>query len=206
VKPRILALTCAVAGLCGQHACADSLWVRADPNSAYLFADTRARRQGDLLTVLIQENTGINNNDQRSLDKTSASGGNFTMTGSTTGVTNSPVTGAALAASGGTNRSFTGAAQYQSNRVFTDHLTVTVVEVRPNGDLVIDGWRRFVVSGEERVLRVSGVVRPIDIDLGNTVESQYIANFKAIYQGKGQESKFMNHGWLGQALNTLWPF
>jgi flagellar L-ring protein precursor FlgH len=206
VKRLTLALICAGPLLLSGPVRAESLWVRATPDGGYLFVDTRARKPGDLLTILIQENTGINNNDSRNMEKDTSAGGLFSLQGSTQGIYNSPSTGANLTANGSSTRKFAGSAQYQSSRVFTDQMTVTVIDVLPNSNLIIEGCRRVVVSGEERVLRVSGVVRPIDIGLGNIVESQFIGNFKAVYQGKGLESGYLGHGWFNKALHYVWPF
>ena len=180
--------------------------MRATPDGGYLFVDTRARKPGDLLTISIQENTGINNNDSRNMEKDTSAGGLFSLTGSTTGIYNSPTTGANFNANGSSTRKFAGSAQYQSNRVITDQMTATVIAVLPNGNLVFEGCRRVMVHGEERVLHISGVVRPIDIGLGNVVDSQYVANFKAVYQGKGLESGYIGHGWFNKALHYVWPF
>ena len=139
--------------------------MRATPDGGYLFVDTRARKPGDLLTVLIQENTGINNNDTRNMEKDTSAGGLFSLTGSTTGIYNSPTTGANFNANGSSTRN-RGHAQYQSSRVITDQMTATVIEVLPNGNLVFEGSRRVKVHGEGRVLRISGVVRPVDIAAG----------------------------------------
>lgn len=85
-------------------------------------------------------------------------------------------------------------------------MTVTVMDKLPNGNLVIGGKRRQVVSGEVRTLVVSGIVRPIDITPDNTILSQYVGDFHIDYVGKGPESEFANQGWLGKLLNVISPF
>ena len=167
-----------VAGLVSAgYVCADSIWQRGVPNSAYLFVDTSRRRVGDLLTIAVQETTGIDDNDQHQMEKDTNTSGLFNFNGSTTGNKTSPVAAAAFTAQAGSSRSFNGSAKYTSDRNFTDNMTVMVIEVQPNGNLVIEGFRRRMVNKEERVLRVSGLVRPMDIGPGNIVQSQYIANF-----------------------------
>ena len=85
-------------------------------------------------------------------------------------------------------------------------MTVTVVGVLPNGNLVVEGRRCRVITHETRVLVVSGVVRPLDIGPYNTVQSSFIADFQVVYEGKGPESSFTNQGWLGKIVNYVWPF
>ena len=86
-------------------------------------------------------------------------------------------------------------------------MTVVVKHVLPNGNLVIEGYRKRVVAGEDRMLRVRGVVRPIDIAVNNVVQSQFIANLEIIYTGKGVESAYASPNWWGliyeQALAFL---
>lgn len=186
---------------------ADSIWARRDQRYGYLFIDVRARRVGDLLTVTVNENTDATNNEQRKLQKDTATSGKFDFAGKASGA-NSSGGAAAVSASvdQSADRTFQGSAQYQSNRQLIDEMQVTVVDILPNGNLVVEGFRRRVVSNEMRLLRVSGVVRPNDIDISNTVNSALIANFNIVYEGGGVESRFTNQGWLGRTVNKVWPF
>jgi flagellar L-ring protein precursor FlgH len=108
--------------------------------------------------------------------------------------------------SNNSKRQFNGSAQLSSDRRFADRITVTVVDVHPNGNLVIEGYRSRMVAGEQRVLRITGIVRPTDINGQNTVESRFVANFHVSYLGKGPESNFVNQGWLSKLFNRIWPW
>lgn len=184
---------------------ADSIWDRRDQRSGYLFMDNRARRVGDLLTIVVNESTGATNTEQRKLQKDTAASGKFDFAGKTSGV-GSKSAAASVSADQSSDRSFNGSAQFQSNRQLLDDMSVIVVDILPNGNLVIEGSRERRVSNETRLLRVSGIVRPNDIEITNTVNSQFIANFKIVYEGGGVESRFTNQGWLGRTTNKLWPF
>lgn len=186
---------------------ADSLWERRDHRAAYLFEDNRARRVGDLLTVQVNEISNVNEQDKRDMDKSTSFHNLLSYKGSSSAGKSVSRSGQLdFDINGSTNRTFQGQAQYSSNRVFTDSITVTVIDVQPNGNLVIEGYRRRVVSGELRTLKVTGIVRPTDIGSGNIVQSQFVANFQISYLGKGPESSFTNQGYWGKALNLLWPF
>ena len=198
-----LALVALLVSTCAR---ADSLWSRRTPQGGYLFVDDRARAPGDLLTIIVQETTGINHQETRDASKTTNTGGNFNLAGTTTGNVNSKTANAAVDVSGGATRLLNGTSQFTSDSTFADRMTVTVVGVMPNGNLIIEGMRLRVVSGETRTLRVSGVVRPDDIGANNTVGSQYIANFRVTYEGKGQESHFTSQGWVNRMMNHVWPF
>ena len=108
--------------------------------------------------------------------------------------------------SNSSSRKFNGSAELSQDRRFQDKMTVTIIDVMPNGNLVIEGTRSRVVAGEARVLRLTGVVRPADIGAFNTVRSQFVSNFKVSYLGRGPESSFVNQGYWGRAMNLLWPF
>jgi len=183
---------------------ADSIWARRDPRML-LFVDNRARRVGDLLTVVIQETTGIDNKDQRQLNKATNAGGAFNFKGSSTAGQLSRAAQIDLAITGSATRGFDGNSQYSVDQNFQDRMNVTVMDVLPNGNLVVEGYRRRIVSGEERLMCVTGVVRPIDISIANTVQSQSIANFNISYLGKGAESAYTSPGLLGRFFNCFWP-
>ena len=185
---------------------AESLWNRRDQRSAFLFADTRARRVGDLLTVQIQEVTGIDEQDDVQLSKATSANGNFNVAASSDSNGLARETEAAFSANQGSNRTFAGASAFESDRSFIDQITVNVVDILPNRNLVIEGARTRMISGEKRVMRVSGVVRPDDIELGNLVFSRSIADFQIKYEGEGHQTQYTRHGWLGKVVTKLWPF
>ncbi len=181
---------------------AESIWERRSQRSAFLFRDNRARRVGDLLTVRIQESTFIDNDEERKLDKDTNLSFLFDLAGAfRRGSINMDANSSATS-----SRAFDGASELESDRRFIDDVTVTVADILPNGNLVIEGSRRRMVTNECRMLRVAGVVRPDDIGLGNIVDSRHIANFQISYEGGGDESTFINQGGGGRLINRLWPF
>jgi flagellar L-ring protein precursor FlgH len=190
---------------------ADSIWERRDPRYAFLFQDNRARAVGDVLTVVVTETTVAAEQDARALNRTTSGSGSVTFPGS------GPATGGGsggTAATGSvlnfpsesTTRSFTGSATLNTNRTFTDRLAVTVVDIMPNGNLVVEGYRSRVVEGEERMLRVTGVVRQQDVAVGNLVASGSVANFRVSYLGRGPATRMTKQGPVGRLVNVLNPF
>jgi len=81
-----------------------------------------------------------------------------------------------------------------------------VIDVFPNGNLVVEGFRRQTVAGDARMMRVSGIVRPDDISLTNIVLSPAIANLQIEYIGTGPEMHFVNQGYVSKLMNFLWPW
>lgn len=204
-RPLLLALLF-LGGILPNFIRGEAIFDRNDRRAAYLFVDNRGRRVGDLLTVVVSETTGIDQKEKRALDKKSASGTNLSFsTAWSDGAADQAASGS-IEGDSSSNRSFDGEANFSSQRGMADRMTVTIVDILPNGNVVIEGMRRRIVSGEERTLRVSGTLRPADVANTNVVESRFIANFQMAYEGRGLDSRFVNQGWFGRAMNRLWPF
>jgi len=185
---------------------ADSLWKKRDPQRAYLFYDSRARYVGDLLTLIISEASEVDNSENRSLNKDSSNGLSGDYAGSSSGGFAAQAASASLDFASSAKRAFSGKANYRDSREYTDQITVTVVDVLPNGNLVISGRRNLSIAGEERTLVISGVVRPIDLGPDNLISSRYVADLKTVYEGEGTSKRFVRQGWLSRAANRVWPF
>lgn len=184
----------------------NSLWGRRRIGHVNLYRDTQAHRAGDILTIVITENTNITNRDQRQMNKDSKSGSTLGFTSTTTGDLGVAAANANIDHETSAEREFNGNSRFSSARGFTDRVMVRVHSVLPNGNLWVAGTRRIVVEGDERYLYVSGIVRPLDVLANNTVQSQYVANLRLNYVATGTESKFTKQGWLNRKLNRLWPF
>ncbi len=182
---------------------AQSMWQNRREDFALFFVDTRAHSIGDILTVVIAENTDVQKRDQRAMDKSSDAGFNFNFAGASS-------SGAASSAnvnmSGDSSRAFDGNSQVRVAQEFSDRIAVKVVQVLPNGYLVVRGSRRRRISDEIRELTVSGIVRPIDLMPDNSIRSQYVADLNIEYKGCGPDVHFSNQGWAARTLNRVWPF
>lgn len=189
-----------------QDAIADSLWKKRDPQRAYLFYDSRARNVGDLLTLIISEASEVENSENRSMDKNSSNGASADYAAGSSGGLATQAANASLDFASSAKRAFSGKANYRDSREYTDHITVTVVDVLPNGNLVISGRRCLSIAGEQRTLVISGVVRPIDLGPDNKISSRYVADLKTVYEGEGTSKKFTRQGWFSRAANKVWPF
>jgi flagellar L-ring protein precursor FlgH len=200
----LLALVAGMLAL--SYASADSIWDRRTPQAGFLFTDSRPRRIGDVVTIIIQETTGINNSDQHKLNRAANAAGTFNFKGDSAAQKNSRSASADFSASGTSNRGFQGTSSFTINQVFTDRMSVTVVDVLPNGNLVVEGFRKRYLDREERLIRITGIVRPIDVLLDNTIFSQFVANLEISYVGKGPDTKFTNQNYFSRILNLLWPW
>ena len=185
---------------------ADSLWRRRSPQRAHLFEDALARRVGDLLTIVISESSQVTNRENNSMSKATSTGSAFEMEAGSGGGFGTSSASASLDHTTSSDREFDGDASYNDSRVFNDQITVTVVDVLPNGNLVVSGKRCLMIAGEKRTLVVSGIVRPNDISQTNAVNSRLVGDFRSVYDGVGPSRKFTHQGWLGRTVNKIWPF
>ena len=185
---------------------ADSLWQRRSPQRSYLTQDSRARNVGDLMTLIIGESSEVQNSEDKAMSKQSGNGLNSDFEAATSGGLTDQSSSASLDTSNSARRSFSGRASYRDSREYTDHITVSVVDVLPNGNMIIAGRRSLTIAGEQRTLVISGMVRPIDLGPDNRIHSRYVADLRTVYEGDGPSRRFSRQGWFSKAANKIWPF
>jgi flagellar L-ring protein precursor FlgH len=184
-----------------------SLWQRRDPALANQFADVKASRPGDLLVVVINERSDVENRDQRLLQKQNSSSSEASFNYAANGDISNGSGGIGFDQDSAASRDFNGNTQYRSEREFLDRFTVTVVDTTPNGNLLVSGTRHVSLEGDQRTLVLTGIVRAVDVLANNSVPSQRVANLDIRYASDyGAEQKFINQGWLGKKLNRWWPY
>lgn len=170
-------------------------------NSRPLFEDRRARFVGDTITVKITENTSASKKASNNLTRT----GN--QTASITAFAGLPVAGLNgldLAGSSATN--FAGKGDAANNAVFSGNITVTVIDVLPNGNLLVSGEKQIAIGAEQEFIRISGVVNPAFVDFSNTVDSAKIADARIEYKSSGQVADGQVMGWLARFFLSVLPF
>jgi len=149
---------------------ADSLW-GGQPRS--LFADHKASKAGDLITVLIVERSYASNKAQNSTGK----GAGITVAEGVGMFSFLPETGFAA------NTKLSGQAATSRSGNLVAKMTAKVAEVLPDGNLRIEGTQALVVNREKQNIVITGIIRPEDIGADNTVLSTYIANAEIRYEG-----------------------
>jgi flagellar L-ring protein FlgH len=163
-----------------------------------LTADQRAHRAGDVLTVMLQETTQASKRADTRMGKESS-----------VSVRAPVMMGQVLRADVGlgADRGFSGGASSTQQNALSGSISVIVQEVLPNGLLRIRGDRALTLNQGEEVLRLAGYVRATDIDPGNRVSSQRIANARISYSGHGELADANRAGWLTRFFNSpLFPF
>ncbi len=188
-----------------QNAQAESLYVLGASQSYYaepksLFGSVRARSVGDLVTIVLNETITVNDSLNYSADRSSNTVDNFTN------FLNKILPGTPLNNQfnnfGGSNTVESTTSNQRSMGV-TDYVTVQVVQLLPNGNLMVQG-KKTILNGTERVdFLVSGVVDPRWIDQNGQVSSRNVANLQFALAGKGSVTRAGNEGFINRAVRYL---
>lgn len=167
-----------------------------------LFEDRRPRNIGDILTVLVSENINASKN---SAADTSRSGSVSSVLGMVpkliAGLISSDLNAEAsgenvLSAKGGAN----------SRNTFNGVITVTVVEVLSNGNLLVSGEKQILINQGTEFIRFSGVINPRTVSANNTVPSTQVADARIEYSAKGYIDEAQTMGWLQRIFLNVLPF
>lgn len=168
-------------------------------NSVSIYADVKAKKIGDVLSVIISENNSASKNAQTNTNKQNKASAEGTATsGALEGLF--PGMGGEI----DLGNQYKGQASTTRSGKFTSRMTVIVVDVLPNRNLVIEGTKTMEINEDLEVMTLSGIVKPEHISSENTIYSYEIANAKITYKGKGSVSQGHRIGILGRILN--WVF
>lgn len=167
-----------------------------------LFEDRRPRGIGDILTIELNEDVSA----------TKSSAANASRNGSATlGITTVPrITGGLVNAdqnmdmSGGSD--FNGSGGASAANTFVGTITVTVMDVLPNGNLRVAGEKQIGINQGAEYIRFSGVVNPAFITTANTIESTQVADARLEYYGDGYIDEAQRMGWLQRFFLNISPF
>lgn len=183
-------------------------------NTLYLFEDVKPRRPGDVLTVVLVEETSASKAAKTATSKKNSTDiANPTLLGSPMQF-NTPNflplqshNGNGLGASLEGARDFAGSGNSSQSNSLTGRVTVTVAQVLGNGNLVVRGEKWLKLNQGEEYVQISGIVRPADIRPDNTVLSTQVADARIAYTGKGAINDANVMGWLARFFaSAIFPF
>ena len=165
-----------------------------------LYSDAKGRRVGDIITVILQENTSATKSASTTLERSSE-------------IAFDPITGPggntidAVQLDLTADNDFEGDASANQSNNLSGNISVTVVQVMPNNNLIIRGEKWLTLNQGDEYIRLTGVVRPADINPANEVLSTKIANARIQYSGTGSFNQVQKQGWLGKFFaSSYWPF
>ncbi len=179
-----------------------SLFAQATSNG--LYSDNKARREGDIITVVLRENTQASKKAKTEYGKDSSNsvdpmiglaGRNVSVGGNT------------LQLGMKSTSDFKGDAKADQSNSLVGNISVNVLRVMANGNLVIRGEKWLTLNTGKEYIRLTGVIRAEDVDSQNMVESNKIANARIEYSGTGATHGGQGPGWLSRFFSSpVWPF
>lgn len=182
---------------------------------ASLFADKKDLQVGDIIQIVISENTKSAANNKRELSSTrdnNLGGGLLAATG-TNGLSGAIGSAANdfnsnLGVGFGTNSSSAdkGSVKTQVAETFSSTVSAIIEETYQNGNYYIKGKKEMLIEGQKQEVIISGVIRPYDISSDNSVNSSQIANLKLLYDKNGTEADILETPWGLKFIRTIWPF
>ncbi|KMT66427.1 flagellar basal body L-ring protein FlgH [Catenovulum maritimum] len=168
-----------------------------------IYSDSKARRVGDIITVMLQEKTSASKQAKAeygkendiSLQPFSALGKNLTINGNPLDLSLSSET------------EFKGDSKADQSNNLTGQISVHVTRILSNGNLVVRGEKWLTLNTGSEYIRLTGTIRAEDISSGNTIASNRIANARIQYSGTGSFADSSQQGWLSKFFySTWWPF
>lgn len=172
-----------------------------------LIQDNTARDVGDILTVVVRERHRVRNEDNVERTNTTSLAAaieQFTLDDDTFRAGLLPELDVRQ------RREFEGDAKQEKDSNFEARVAVAVVDVLPNGNLVVAGTREVRIDDETKTLKISGLVRHLDIAADNTVQSSQVADARISIIGEGGNTRYTTRGPVGALFDTLiwaaWPF
>lgn len=179
-----------------------SIWPGATGNNM-LFTDRKARYVNDVVTIVISETAQGENNAKLESNRTS------TTTAGIAGVYQFNPDKTMLSKyelGGSSTNDMEGEGKTKRDGTLKGRITARVTQVLDNGNLMIEGRRLITVNAEDQYMILTGVIRPEDITNDNLILSQYIADARIVYTGRGVVDDKMRPGWLTRIIDWAWPF
>lgn len=169
-----------------------------------IYSDSKAHRVGDIISVILSEKTQAKKNAKTELKKENA-----TSLDAVTGLGGVPVSinGESLQFGISQGSNFKGDAKAGQGNSLSGNISVHVLRVLPNGNLMIRGEKWLTLNNGDEYIRLTGVIRSKDINSNNTILSNKVANARIQYAGTGSFADANEQGWMVKFFNsTWWPF
>lgn len=176
---------------------------QAGKNDHPLFEDRRARNVGDVLTIIISETTTASQSSSKSA---SHAGSIAVATPTITGGSSAATLLNPFGITGSTSGSLADKNAGVGNNAFTGTITVTVIEVLGNGNLLVGGEKQVAINQASEYVRFSGVINPITISGSNSVQSTQVADVHVEYKGATHIDPSTITSMLGRVFLSVLPF
>jgi flagellar L-ring protein precursor FlgH len=166
-----------------------------------IYSDSKAHRVGDIISVILSESTQAKKNAKTELKKE-----NSAMLDPIIGLGGTAVNFKNDALQFGFNQGsdFSGDSKSNQGNSLSGNISVHVLRVLPNGNLMIRGEKWMTLNNGDEYIRLTGVIRAQDISAGNTITSSKIANARIQYAGTGTFADMQEQGWLSSFFSSSW--
>jgi flagellar L-ring protein precursor FlgH len=182
-----------------------SLWTE-NGSLAEMFVNAKARRIGDIVTIMIMESSKASNKASTNTGRTSGMSiglnNMFGLEEDYPSISFNPF----KKFESSYDSEFDGTGTTARSGDLSAYITARIVRILPNGNFIIQGNREVRINNENQVITLTGTVRPRDISAENVIQSTYIADARISYSGSGVIDNQQKPGWLAQILNGIWPF
>lgn len=187
-----------------------SLWP-GETSDNLLFADTKAKEVGDVVTVNLEE-------DFTSTQSATTDTGKDTDLNITTGSVFGLPTNFGISNFLGSNASFdpninattsrstSGSGTTTREGSMTGTMAAIITEILDSGNFRIEGRRTVTINNEDQIMVLEGIIRRVDIGFDNSISSEKIANAAITYTGKGVIADEQKVGWFTRFITYVWPF
>lgn len=166
-----------------------------------IYSDSKAHRVGDIISVILSESTQAQKNAKTELSKE-----NSATLDPITGFGGQSINFKGDAIQFGYNQvnDFTGDSKANQGNSLSGNISVHVLRVLPNGNLMIRGEKWMTLNNGDEYIRLTGIIRPQDITSDNTIISNKVANARIQYAGTGTFADVQEQGWLSRFFNSSW--
>jgi len=174
-----------------------------------LYADSRARKIGDIVLVrIVETSTGTKEANTKTERSSTVTGGVASLFGFETWLAdrNQRYNPSLTSIQAGLTNDFEGKGKTNRKSNVAATISARVTDITSDGNLNIRGYQEVKVNNETQHIILSGIIRPIDISQDNSVLSSHVADARIEYSGQGALSDKQQPGWLARALDSVWPF
>jgi len=180
---------------------------------ASLFADKKDLQVGDIVQILIEETLTNDSSDNKKTTRSNSSGidgglispATTTSKGAASKINRlNGLLGIGLKAS--SNNSFNGTVKSSIDETFTTTISAVIEKAYQNGNYFVRGTKQLLINGQRQTIEISGVIRPYDIEVDNTIKSEKLANLKILYDKEGDERDALKKPWGSKFLESISPF
>lgn len=175
---------------------------------ASLFADKKDLQVGDIVQIQIDETLTNDSTDSKNTSRKNSTGfsGGVSFPADTPKKTSklTGLLGMGLKASSG--HTFNGTVKSSVDEAFVTTISAVIEKVYQNGNYFARGTKQLLINGQKQTIEISGVIRPYDIEVDNTIKSEKLANLKILYDKEGDERDALKKPWGSRFLESISPF